>query len=89
MNDQEIINKLQTIVRTVLGREEIVLDRKTKFEDLNVNSFSLVQLICAVEDEFGIEIPNLTVRTIRSVPAAVKVIRKCLKNKNGVGGTYE
>ena len=81
MKDAEIINRLQTLASSVLGRDDIVLDKKTKFDDISVNSFALVQLICAIEDEFEIEIPNAAIKTVNSGPAAVRIIKKCLKNK--------
>ncbi len=81
MNDQEIIDKLQALVQNVLGRDDIVLTKKTKFEDLGVSSFGMVQLICAIEDEFDIEIPNLSIRMINSVPAAVKFIRHEIRDR--------
>ena len=81
MNDKEILIRLKEITRNVLGRNEIVLDNRTKFKDLGLNSFGLVQLICAIEEEFEIEIPNLAIRTVNSVPSAVRYIKKCLKEK--------
>lgn len=79
MNDQEIIEKLQELSRSVLGRDDIVLTAKTKFEDLGVSSFGMVQLVCAIEDEFDIEIPNAAIKSINSVPNAVKFLKKQLK----------
>ena len=81
MNDKEILDRLQEITRSVLGRDEIVLDNKTQFKDLGLNSFGLVQLVCAIEDEFEIEIPNTAIKTVNSVPSAVRYIKKCLKKK--------
>ena len=81
MNDQEIIEKLQALSRSVLGRDDIVLTAKTKFEDLGVSSFGMVQLVCAIEDEFDIEIPNAAIKSINSVPNAVRFLKKQLKSK--------
>ena len=76
MNENEIIEKLQELVRTVTEQDELVLTKKTKFEDLGMTSFGMIQMICAIEDEFGIEIPNSAIRSIKSVPAAVKFIKQ-------------
>lgn len=81
MNDQDIIERLQELAQTVLGRDEIVLTKRTKFEDLGVSSFGMVQLICAIEDEFDIEIPNVAIKSINSVPAAVKYIKRQIQEK--------
>ena len=81
MSDQKIIEKLQELVRNVLGYNDIVLTEKTKFQDLGVNSFGMVQLICEIEDEFDIEIPNSSIKSINNVPSAVKLLKKLLKAK--------
>lgn len=82
MNDQEIIVKLQDLVRNTLGCDDIVLTEKTKFQDLGISSFGMVQLVCEIEDEFDVEIPNSTIKSINSVPAAVKFLKKQLKAKS-------
>jgi acyl carrier protein len=81
MSDQEIIEKLQVLLRSVLGSDDIVLTTKTKFQDLGISSFGMVQLVCAIEDEFDIEIPNTVIKSINSVPSAVKFLKKQLKAK--------
>ena len=82
MSDQEIIEKLQVLLRSVLGSDDIVLTTKTKFQDLGISSFGMVQLVCEIEDEFDVEIPNSTIKSINSVPAAVKFLKKQLKAKS-------
>lgn len=81
MSDQEIIEKLQEILQSTLGYDDIVLTEKTKFQDLGIGSFGMVQLVCEIEDEFGIEIPNKAIKTINSVPSVVKFLKKQLKAK--------
>lgn len=81
MSDQEIIEKIQVLLRSVLGSDDIVLTTKTKFQDLGISSFGMVQLVCAIEDEFDIEIPNTVIKSINSVPSAVKFLKKQLKAK--------
>jgi acyl carrier protein len=63
-----------------LGLDDLYLDKDTRFGDLQVNSFGLIQLICAIEDEFDIEIPNSAIRSIKNVSDAVKVIRSQMKS---------
>lgn len=81
MNDQEIIEKLQRLVQDIIGDEDFILTKKTRFEDLGISSFGLVQLICAIEDTFDIEIPNEALRSINGVSAAVKCIKRELKTR--------
>jgi acyl carrier protein len=81
MSDQEIVEKLQVLLRSVLGINDIVLTTKTKFQDLGISSFAMVELVCAIEDEFDIEIPNTAIKSINSVPSAVKFLKKQLDTK--------
>ena len=53
--------------------EKVQMD--TNFvEDLNADSLDQVELIMAVEDEFGIEVPDEVVQEIRTVGDIVKVL---------------
>lgn len=81
MTDQEIIDKLQALLRNTLECDDILLTEKIKFQDLGISSFGMVQLVCAIEDEFDIEIPNTVIKSINSMPSAVKFLKKQLKRK--------
>lgn len=81
MNDQQITEKLQATVNNVLGQDAIILTDKTDFRDLGFNSFSLVQLVCAIEEDFDIEIPNSAIKSIRNMSSAVKFIKRELSKK--------
>lgn len=81
MSDQEIIKRLQQIIQDIVECDGFVLTQTTKFEELGLSSFGMVQLVCAIEDAFDIEIPNTAIKTIKSMPAAVKFIKKELKSK--------
>lgn len=81
MTDQEIIDKIQALVQNTLGCDDIVLTSKTKFQDLGISSFGMVELVCAIEDEFDIEIPNTAIKSINSVHSALKFLRKQLGTK--------
>lgn len=79
MSEQEILNKLQDIIRDVLGRDDVIITKKTDLEALGVTSFSFVQLVCAIEEEFDIEIPNSAIMSITTIPSAIKYIQKNTK----------
>lgn len=81
MTDREIIEKLQIIVRDLAGDDDIILDDKTVFKDLGFNSFAQVQLICAIEDAFGIDIPNTAIKSVKNLSSAVKLIKRLIKNR--------
>ena len=42
--------------------------------DLGINSFELVQMVCEVEDEFGVEIPDDVIKGMRTVGDVVEFL---------------
>jgi acyl carrier protein len=73
--EQEIISKVKSMVSSQLGKsvEEIDLDAAF-IEDLGADSLDLVELVMAMEDEFGIEISDEDAEKIVTVKDAVNYI---------------
>ena len=70
-----VFEKVQKIVADQLNVELVKVQMETNFvEDLNADSLDQVELIMAVEDEFGIEVPDEVVQEIRTVGDIVKVL---------------
>ena len=44
--------------------------------DLGLNSFDLFDIVCAIEDEFGVEIPDREALGIETVGDTIKLIEK-------------
>ena len=60
--------KLQEIVRQYTDDDEIVISGEmVLLTDLGLNSFELVELICEVEDRFGVEIPDRAISRLKTV----------------------
>ena len=75
MASQEIQDRLRKIVAEQLGADEIKVDPSAHFtDDLNADSLDLVELIMALEEEFGIEIPDDDAEKIVTVADALKYI---------------
>ena len=56
MEKNEILEKVQDIFRDVLDNEEIIIFREQSADDIDeYDSLSHVQLIVAIEKEFGIK----------------------------------
>jgi acyl carrier protein len=62
--------------------EKISLD--STFEDLKIDSLDGINIVFALENEFGIAIPDDGVQNMRSVSQAVAGVRRLLEVKNGV-----
>ena len=70
-----VFENVQKIVADQLNVELEKVQMDTNFvEDLNADSLDQVELIMAVEDEFGIEVPDEVVQEIRTVGDIVKVL---------------
>ena len=75
-----ILSKIKEIIATQFNvdQDEIVAD--TSFKDtLNADSLDLVELIMALEDEFGLEVEDDDVEIIKTVGDAVEYITNALE----------
>lgn len=73
--EQEIISKVKSMVSAQLGKSEEEIELDAAFiEDLGADSLDLVELVMAMEDEFGIEISDEDAEKIVTVKDAVNYI---------------
>ena len=72
---QEILEGLATIVNEVAGVpvEDVQLD-KSFVDDLDVDSLSMVEVVVAAEEKFGVTIPDDEVKNLKTVGDAVTFI---------------
>ena len=84
MNKEELISKLKTIVNPYI-QDEVAFTNLTEdtdfVKDLKINSANLVDVILDIEDEFDIEIYNVSMEKMLSVKAAIDIIKDKLTNK--------
>ena len=70
-----MLEKLEKIFREITGATDIELTEKTKIKKISaVSSLTMVQLICAIEDEFDIEIPNSQIKKFKTVKDVISFI---------------
>lgn len=70
-----MIDKLTQIIRNFTGDNSIVIDENTVLlSDLGMNSLELVNLVCEIEDEFDIEIPDRAIKSFKTVGDVVRFI---------------
>jgi acyl carrier protein len=73
---EEILVGLATIVNEVAGVpvEEVQVD-KAFVDDLDIDSLSMVEVVMAAEDKWGVKIPYSEVKNLRTVGDAVAYIQ--------------
>lgn len=71
----DILTRVKKVTVEELGvKEEEVLETASFTEDLGADSLDVVELVMALEDEFGIDIPDEEVGNIKIVGDAVNYI---------------
>lgn len=71
----EIESRVKAIIVRQLGvKEEEVAAEKSFIDDLGADSLDIVELVMAMEDEFGFEIPDEEAENIRTVNDAITYI---------------
>jgi acyl carrier protein len=77
MTDEQIISDLAVILNEVAGVDQTkVSSDKSFLDDLEVDSLSMVEVVMAAEDKFGVKIPDEEVKNLRTVGDAVSFIKK-------------
>ena len=72
-----MLEKIIQIIRENTGNDEIVISEDTiLLADLGLNSLDLLNLVCIVEDEFDIEIPDRVVWQFKTVGDVMNFIEE-------------
>ncbi|MDE7216787.1 MAG: acyl carrier protein [Helicobacter sp.] len=67
--------EVKAIVVEQLNVEEAIVKPESKFtEDLNADSLDVVELVMAIEEKFGVEIPDNEAEKIKTVGDVVSYI---------------
>jgi acyl carrier protein len=76
-SEQEILSGLADIVNEITGvpAGDVQLD-KAFTDDLDIDSLSMVEVVVAAEEKFGVKIPDDEVKNLRTVGDAVAYIGK-------------
>ena len=63
-----MLEKLKAVIEEKLNAEGVEITEETSFkDDLNADSLDLFELVMALEDEFGIEIPSEELEQLNTV----------------------
>ncbi len=71
-----MLEKLVEIIEEQLNAEGIAITEKTNFkEDLNADSLDLFELVMAMEEAFGVEIPSDDLEQMTTVGAVIEYLK--------------
>ncbi len=72
-----MFEEIRAIVAANLGVEEEGITVQTSFkEDLNADSLDLFEMVMALEESFGIEIPSEDLKELQTVADVMEYIEK-------------
>ena len=72
-----MLERIIEMTADALGAEAANITADSKFkEDLGADSLDLFELVMAMEEEFGVEIPSEDLENITSIGEAVKYIEE-------------
>jgi acyl carrier protein len=72
---EAVIHRVSSIVGEQLGVEEAdLVPEASLLDDLGADSLDVVELVMALEEEFGIEVPDDDVENIRTIQDIVRYV---------------
>lgn len=78
MTKEEIFKKVNEIVAKTLCIEPEIVRRSYNFQELGVDNLDIVEMVSALEEEFGIEIPDEVAEKINAVEGLVDCINESI-----------
>lgn len=75
MTDQQIFDRVVTIIQERKGEDFTITENLSLKDDLDADSVDLMEFILTIEDEFGIEISDEEIDNLHSVADVLAVIK--------------
>ncbi|MGN1169890.1 MAG: acyl carrier protein [Acutalibacteraceae bacterium] len=70
-----MLEKIKKIIENSTGLDNLDLTESTSLkDDLELDSFEIAQLICSIEDELGVDIPDYELKRIDTLGDLVECI---------------
>ncbi|MFN8131227.1 MAG: acyl carrier protein [Solirubrobacteraceae bacterium] len=74
MDEQQVLERVRSELEAIKVPGAAEATMNTTWDDLEVDSLDLVELVRALEDEYGIEISDERLKPIASVGDAVRLV---------------
>ena len=75
MTDQQIFDRIVTIIQERQGEDFVVTENLSLKDDLDADSVDLIEFVLTIEDEFGIEIDDEEIDNLQSVADVLAIIK--------------
>ena len=75
MTEQQIFDRIVTIIQERQGEDFVVTENLSLKDDLDADSVDLMEFVLTVEDEFGIEIADEEIDNLQSVADVLEIIK--------------
>ena len=75
MTEQQIFDRIVTIIQERQGEDFVVTENLSLKDDLNADSVDLMEFVLTIEDEFGIEIDDEEIDNLQSVADVLVIIK--------------
>ena len=75
MTEQQIFDRIVTIIQERQGEDFVVTENLSLKDDLDADSVDLMEFVITVEDEFGIEIGDEEIENLQSVADVLAIIK--------------
>ena len=75
MTEQQIFDRIVTIIQERQGEDFVVTENFSLKDDLDADSVDLMEFVLTIEDEFGIEISDEEIDNLQSVADVLEIIK--------------
>lgn len=75
MTEQQIFDRIMTIIQERQGEDFVVTENLSLKDDLDADSVDLMEFVLTIEDEFGIEIDDEEIDNLQSVADVLAIIK--------------
>lgn len=70
-----MLQKIKELIYPVINNKDVVIDENTVIlKDLDINSYDIVELICVLEDEFDVSVPDKKIKSLVTIGDIIRYI---------------
>lgn len=73
-----MLERIQKVFVRVTGITDVTITPRTRLDnkEMGLSSFTMIQLYCEIEDEFDVEIPNASIKRMKTIKDVMVFLEK-------------